>query len=130
MGAYVKIFLAAAAASALALGAAQAADLPTSKPAAPPPPISCFASFYDWLSASAQDCPLTYMGITVYGQIDVGVGYSSHAGDFNRYYNNGVGELIAKYSRGSQFQLVPNGLSQTNIGIRGNEPLAPGWSLV
>jgi len=130
MGAHVKIVLAAAAASALALGAAKAADLPTSKPAPPPPPTSCFASFYNWLSASAQDCPLTYMGITVYGQIDVGVGYSSHAGDFNRYYNNGVGELIAKYSRGSQFQLVPNGLSQTNIGIRGNEPLAPGWSLV
>ena len=41
---------------------------------APPAAVSCFASFYDYMRASAQDCPLTYMGVTVYGQIDVGAG--------------------------------------------------------
>jgi predicted porin len=114
-----------------AVGAARAADLPTMKPAPPAPSMaSCFASFYDWFSASAQDCPLTYMGVTVYGQIDVGAGYSSHGADFNRYYNNGVAELISKFSQGAKYQLVPNGLSQTNIGIRGKEEITPGWSLV
>ncbi len=114
-----------------AIGAAEGADLPTSKPAPQTPSTaSCFASFYDWLSASAADCPLSYMGITVYGQIDVGVGYSSHASDFNRYYNNAVAELIAKTSRGPQFQLVPNGLSQSNIGIKGREEFLPGWALI
>ncbi len=91
---------------------------------------SCFASFYDWLSASAADCPLSYMGITVYGQIDVGGGYSSHAAPFNRTYNNAVGELIQKMGQGPAWQLVPNGLSQSNIGIKGREEFMPGWALV
>ena len=96
----------------------------------PPSTASCFASFHDYMSASAQNCPLTYMGITLYGQIDVGAGYSSHGADFNRYYNNGVAELIAKFSQGAKYQLVPNGLSQSNIGVRGREEFTPGWFLV
>jgi predicted porin len=114
-----------------AVGGAGAADLPTAKPApAVPKTASCFASFYDWFSASATDCPLSYAGITVYGQIDGGFGYSSHAAEFNRYYNNGVAAVIAKMSRGPQVQLVPNGLSQSNIGIKGREEFAPGWAFV
>jgi predicted porin len=125
----LKKIIAATAASFVAT-VAYAADLPTTKPAPAPSTVSCFASFYDWLSASAANCPLTYMGVTVYGQIDVGGGYSSHGADFNRFYNNGVAELISKFSQGQKYQIVPNGLSQSNIGIRGNEEFAPGWSLV
>jgi predicted porin len=125
-----RIQLAAIAVSALA-SAAHAADLPTSKPPAPPPPTaSCFASFYDYLSASAQDCPLTYMGVTLYGQIDVGAGYSSHGANFNPSYPQGVQELIQKFSNTSKFQLVPNGLTTSNIGIKGKEEIIPGWWLV
>jgi predicted porin len=114
-----------------AIGAANAADLATAKLAPPPPSTaSCFASFYDWLSASAADCPLSYAGVTVYGQIDFGVGYSSHAARFNRYSPSGVAELILKMSRGPQFQLVPNGISQSNIGVKGQEEFAPGWALI
>ena len=124
-------FILATVAGVLVAGAAQAADLPTAKtPPAPPSTASCFASFYDWLSASAADCPLSYSGITVYGQIDMGVGYSSHGADFNRYYNNGVAEVIAKFSQGPKYQIVPNGLSQSNIGVKGFEEFAPGWALV
>jgi hypothetical protein len=55
------------------IGGARSADLPTKKaPAAAPSTASCFASFYDYMSASARDCPLSYLGITVYGQVDVG----------------------------------------------------------
>jgi len=111
---------------------AHAADLPTAKPApapAPPPP-SCFASFYDYLNSSAQACPLSYMGITVYGQIDVGAGYSTHASRFNGAYAQAVGELVAKTSNGPRFQWVPDALSQSNIGIKGKETFAPGWSFV
>jgi hypothetical protein len=32
--------------------------------------------------------------------------------------------------QGAKYQLVPNGLSQSNIGVRGNEEFTPGWSLV
>jgi predicted porin len=123
--------LIAAAAVAIVAAAAQAADLPTAKtPPSPPSTASCFASFYNWLGANVQDCPLTYRGITVYGQIDMGVGYSTHGADFNRYYNNGVAELIAKFSQGQKYQIVPNGLSQSNIGVKGFEEFAPGWALV
>jgi len=112
-----------------ATGIAAAADLPTKKTPVPAT-ASCFASFYDWLSASAADCPLSYMGVTIYGQVDVGGGYSSHAGKFGRFYNNAVAELIQKYSNRSAWQPIPNGLSQSNIGIKGREEFAPNWALV
>ena len=117
-----------AAGLALAAGGAPAADLATNKSA--PSAAACFASFYDYMSASAQDCPLTYLGVTVYGQVDVGAGWSEHASKFNPFYNNGVLSVISKTSLGSAFQWVPNGLSQSNIGIRGREEIAPGWQFV
>jgi predicted porin len=112
------------------VGAAQAADLPTAKPAPPPPTVSCFASLWDYMSASAADCPLTYMGITLYGQIDVGAGWAEHASKFSPYYNNGTNSIIAKTNQGAAWQWVPNGLSQSNIGLKGKEEFAPGWALV
>jgi predicted porin len=124
-----SIFLGSAAALAL-LGGAQAADLPTMKKAPAPPTVSCFASFYDYMSASAKDCPLTYMGITVYGQIDMGGGWAEHASKFSPSYNNGVFSVISKTNQGSAFQIVPNGLSQSNVGIKGKEEFFPGWSFV
>ena len=52
---------------------ARAADLPTqtSTPASAP---SCFASLVDYLLASAEECPLTYAGFTLYGTLDGGYG--------------------------------------------------------
>ena len=113
------------------IGGAQAADLPTKKgPPAPPPAKSCFASFYDYMNSTPNDCPLTYMGITVYGAIDVGAGYESHATRFNDAFPNGVSELVSKGSNGGRFQWVPNGLSQSNVGIKMKEEIAPGWALI
>jgi predicted porin len=130
MRSFGSIVLRSAAGLVLVSGA-QAADLPTKK-APPPPPakVSCFASFYDYVSASAKECPLTYMGITVYGQLDAGGGWSSHASRFNSSYNNGVFSVVSKTSQGPAFQLVPNGLSQSNVGIKGKEEFLPGWSFV
>ena len=61
----------------------QAADLPTKKEAAASSSTSCLASFQTWLNASAADCPLTYAGITVYGRIDMGVGYETNGAKFS-----------------------------------------------
>jgi predicted porin len=125
-----SILLSSAMAAALA-GGASAADLPTKKGApTPPPPVSCFGSFYDYMNSSAKDCPLSYMGITLYGQIDVGGGWNSHASRFSPSYNNGVLSVISKTSQGAKWQLVPNGLSQSNVGIKGKEPLFAQWSFV
>jgi predicted porin len=75
-------------------------------------------------------CPLTWNGITVYGTIDGGVTWRSHGAPFNGTSPVGVDYLIQKYSRGSRFDLGPNGLTQSNIGIKGKEPLAAGWDFI
>jgi predicted porin len=114
---------------ALAFGA-QAADLPTSKDAAAPATSPCFDSFYDYMNSTAQNCPLTWNGITLYGIIDMGVGYSSHGANFNPAYPQGVQEVIAKFSQGQKYQVVPGGLSRSNAGVKAKEEFAPGWSFL
>ncbi len=54
---------------------AQAADLPTTKAPAVAAKPNCFSSFWNWLNASASDCPLSAYGITLYGTIDVNATY-------------------------------------------------------
>ncbi len=104
------------------IGGAQAADLPTKKAPPAPPATSCFASF------GLDECdrnrlPAERCGFTVYGTIDLGVGYESHGVDFNRQYPTGVEELISKNSQGGKWALTPGGLSQSNVGIKMSEPL-------
>ncbi len=116
------ISLAGAAALLSLLCGAEAADLPT-KPLPPASAPSCFASFYDYAMASAQECPLTWNGITLYGTFDFGGGYQTHGVPFNGVYPNGVEELISKNSNGPRYVLVPNGLGQSNIGVKGDETI-------
>lgn len=127
----LRRILAAGTAGLALAGAAAAADLPTKKtPPAPAPTTSCFASFYDYLNSTPQDCPLTYMGVTLYGQIDVGAGYSSHGAALNPANSQGVAELVSKTSNKGYYQLVPNGLSQSNVGVKLREEVAPGWAII
>ncbi|HYA74430.1 MAG TPA: porin, partial [Roseiarcus sp.] len=103
----------------------------TKKAPPAPPATSCFASFYSWLDSTAADCPLSYMGVTVYGTIDVGLGYNSHGVAFNSVYPTGIEELISKNSQGAKYTLVPNGISQSNVGVKISEPLgSSGFSFV
>ncbi len=124
-----KILLASAASLVLA-GAAQAADIPTKKT----PPVAakpnCYASFWTWLDSTAADCPLSAYGITVYGQIDAGGGYETEAGRFNKDYPQGVQELINKWNNGARWQATPNGLSQSNVGVKVKEQIVPNWFLI
>jgi predicted porin len=125
-----KSLLLASAAGLLAVSAAAAADLPTKKtpPAAEKP--NCYASFWTWLDSTVADCPLSAYGITVYGTIDVGGGYETHASKFNKDYSNGVNELINKASNKGAWQAVPNGLSQSNLGVKIKEQVAPNWFVI
>lgn len=91
---------------------------------------SCFSSLYAFIDTSPKDCSLRWNGVTLYGAIDAGVGYSSHGAAFNPSYPQGVQELIAKFSKGPMWQLVPNGLQRSNVGLSANWPIAPGWSFV
>jgi predicted porin len=125
-----KILLASTAAIALC-GAAQAADLPVYTKALPPltpaPLVSCTSAVQFFVT----DCPLTYYGITVYGTIDVGGGWESHGAPFNGNFPTGVSELINKQNRRTSMWLAtPNGLSQSNIGIKGKEAITSGLDFV
>ena len=111
---------------------AQAADLPTTKPTEAPAPASrpCFDSLWDYMDSTPSECPLTWKGITLFGVIDAGYGYSSHGANFNGAYPQGVAELIAKNSQGYKWQFVPSGLQRSSIGLDAKEEFAPGWSFV
>ena len=89
-------------------------------------PASC-ATLWDFVTTS---CPLTWNGITVYGTVDVGGGWQSHGAPFSPIYNTGASYLIQKMNRKPMWGLAPNGMSQSNIGIKANEPIGAGWSFV
>src|ERR1700674_5559076 len=93
---------------------------------APSQPATC-TSLEDFVVTS---CPLTWNGITVYGTIDAGVTWRSHGAPFNGTSAVGVDYLIQKYSNRPRWDLAPNGLTQSNIGIKGKEPFAPGWDFI
>lgn len=126
----LKLVIMAGGVTAILAGAAQAADLPTKKEAAPPPAASCYSSFMTWLESSAADCPLSVAGITLYGTIDAGAGYETNGARFNASYPNGVSELISKFNNGDRWQWVPNGLSQSNVGVKVKEQIVPNWYFV
>jgi hypothetical protein len=110
------------------LGAATAADIPTkapppaAAPASPPPPVPC-DSLWNFVATA---CPLTWYGITVYGTIDVGAGWQSHGTPFGRTAVTGQEYLIQKNSNRALWGLAPNAMSNSNIGIKGTEQIAPG----
>jgi predicted porin len=107
---------------------AHAADLPTSK-GAPPAPL-VLASCSGLTDFFVTACPLTYYGTTIYGTVDMGGGWQSHGTPFNGAIATGVEEFVSKNSNHAQWLPVPGGLSQSNIGIKGKEEFAPGWSFV
>ncbi len=114
-------------------GMAHAADLPTTKEAAPAPKPNCYASFWTWLNASADDCPISAYGITLYGTLDVGFGYQQWGAGYNpsvdkSYYG------LNKAEHEHIWQGVYNGLSTSVVGVKLKEDLAalglPGWAVI
>jgi hypothetical protein len=101
-----------------------AADLPTKAPPAFAPTASCFASFYDYFNSSAQDWPLAWSGITLYGAIDIGADYVTLGVPPNGAYPQGVEPLISRNSQGARYSIAPNGLGQSVVGIKGTEEIA------
>jgi predicted porin len=76
------------------------------------------------------DCQLTWYGITLYGAIDAGFGYQTHGAPFDPRSPPGASYLVQKTNRSSQWDLAPNGLTNSYIGIRGTEPIGGNTSLV
>ena len=120
-----------------AVGAAHAADLPTTKGPPTPVPVNCFASIWTYLDSSPADCPLSWGPFTAYATLDGGLTYESNGAPYNARWNNGVDSFIQKQSYGSKWLWSPNNLSQSVAGIKMSQPLPglsgpflSGWSLI
>ncbi len=66
---------------------------------------------------------LTWLGITLYGVVDVGLAYLSHGAPPSSTYGPGLPYIVQNFSNGSVTSIANNGLSQSKIGLSGIEPL-------
>ncbi len=71
---------------------------------------------------------LTWNGITLYGVIDVGIQYDTHAAPFSDYRPAASNNIVQKDSRQSVLGVAPNNMGQSRVGLQGLEPLAADWS--
>jgi predicted porin len=86
----------------------------TTSPTAPPAPA---------------DQSLTWNGITLYGVIDMDFQYETHGAPFSSYFISGGSDIVQKNSNNAVSGFTSNGMSQSRIGLQGNEPLHFGdWS--
>ena len=77
---------------------------------------------------SVSDSSLTWNGITLYGDIDIGLQYQTHGAPVSDYYPSGNQTLVQKYSNKSVTAVTPSNVSQSRIGLSGNEPLFGDWA--
>ena len=76
------------------------------------------------------DCQLTWYGITLYGVIDAGFTYQTHGAPLDPRSPPGSAYIVQRYSRSARWDLAPNGLQNSFIGIKGTEPIAGDTSVV
>ncbi|MFI4890881.1 MAG: porin [Steroidobacterales bacterium] len=79
-------------------------------------------------NAQTPDGSLTWKGITLYGTLDAGVQYQSQGAPESDYFPPGTNSIIQKNSNGSQTSVGGNNLSQSKLGIKGQEEFGNGWS--
>src|SRR6266478_1633667 len=108
------------------MGDAWAADSQPPKTAAASTPKACT----DPWSFIATDCVLSWYGITVYGTVDIGVGWQTHGAPFDPRSAVGASYLIQKQNRSPRWSLAPNALANSTIGIKGTKPIGENFSVV
>jgi len=79
---------------------------------------------------AADDTSLTWNGITLYGSVDLGVAYQTHGSPLSQDFYPTLNYIIAPNSNKSITSVASNGLSQSKIGVRGNEPLNDVFSFI
>jgi predicted porin len=97
-------------------------------------PVDAMAADYANYKAEYKKAPLddslTWHGITLYGQVDLGVTYQNHGTPLSSLAGPGLNYLISRNSNGSYFGVGPNALSSSYIGLRGKQEIADGLSAV
>ena len=73
------------------------------------------------------DGPLTWNGITVFGTFDTGLSYASHGAPMSGGFYAGD-TYMQKFYNHAMWNMAPSGLSQTTLGIKGEEELMSGVS--
>ena len=81
-------------------------------------------------ATKAEDSSLTWKGITLYGIVDIGIQNDTHSAPFSDYFPAVSGSLVQKNDYDSPTGIAGNNLSQSRIGISGNEPLGGDWAAV
>src|SRR5712675_199978 len=77
------------------------------------------------------NCQLTWYGITLYGVIDAGFTYQTHGAPLDTRSPPGSAYIVQRYSRSSsRWDVAPNGLQNSFIGIKGTEPIGGNTSVV
>jgi predicted porin len=80
------------------------------------------------MSAPPTDDSLTWKGLTLYGIVDVGIQNQTHGAPISDYFVGGSAEVVQKNSNRSVTGVTPSNLSQSRIGLQGNEPIIGDWS--
>jgi predicted porin len=75
-----------------------------------------------------DDGKLTWHGITLYGGLDMGIGYQTHGAPLSNSAGFGVDYLVSKNGNRQYFGAAPNGLGGSYVGLKADEPLLPGVS--
>jgi predicted porin len=73
---------------------------------------------------------LTWHGLTLYGTIDIGLLSETNGRPYNNNFGTGFETIIAPNGNESITHYADNGLAQSVIGVRGDEPLGNGVSLI
>jgi predicted porin len=94
-----------------------------STPPAPPPPSVAAAVAPTDVAKRKETPALTYMGVTLYGTVDVGLAYLTHGAPLSQTWGPGLPYFVQNFSNHSIFSAGPNGLSQSKVGLSGVEPL-------
>ncbi len=81
-------------------------------------------------TTKAEDSSLTWKGITLYGIVDIGLQYDTHSAPFSDYFPAVSDSLVQKNNYDSPIGVAGNNLSQSRIGIAGNEPIGGDWAAV
>jgi len=80
--------------------------------------------------APGTDTSITWKGITLYGIVDLGFLYQTHGTPISDYFTAGGAQVLQKNSNHSVTGITPSNLSQSRIGLSGNEPLWGDWAAV
>jgi predicted porin len=77
-----------------------------------------------------NESSFTFYGITVYGVVDIGLGYQSHGVRLADAFPPGLEYVVSKNSGPSMLTLAPNALSSSKIGVQGDEALTADISAI